>query len=109
MRLVEKSLLEKLGFKSTPLLNQSIQKVDNKRIRDATRKITVKYLNQRKKLRSQRKNKEASNKIDYNPGAFSAKSKPVTTVQTTNKESIPITFIPDESIIMNFRIIKPAL
>ena len=38
-----------------------------------------------------------------------SKSKPVTTVQTTNKESIPITFIPDESIIMNFRIIKPAL
>ena len=99
----QKSLFEKLGLQATPLLYQSIQLVNKKRVRDAARKVSKKYLDRRKKLRSQRKNK--TSQVSYHPGAFSVHRKPDIPVSLSNESlpnnknvEIPLTFISVECI-----------
>ena len=54
-------------------LIKALRKEDSVRVQDAARKVSIKYRQQRQRLRSKRKSK--ADKLSYHPGAFGLASK----------------------------------
>ena len=66
-------MFDRCGIDSRTNLMQALRKENSVRVPDAARKVSIKYQQQRQKLRSKRKSK--ADKLSYHPGPFGLTSK----------------------------------